>query len=159
MACQRDGGTTVNSMYGIYEMLCHSLREIDNQYQGLRQGMAVFVNSVSTLPASMVKIRLSVMSINISMLTSHLHNEHDGKGVEFVMMTDTVLSVQWAEKELSIEDKKNFKIAGYLTLSLEEIAKVIEHLADRIDSGQSAEAVEWINRYEPFLEFDVKKLL
>ncbi len=149
----------MKSMNGIQEVLHHSLLEINNQCQSLRQDIAEFVHSVSTVPAAMVKIRLSLMSISISMLTSHLHNKHDGKGVEFVMMTDTVLSVQWAEKELSIEDKENYKVAGYLTLSLEEITKLVEHLVDGIDSGQSAEAVEWINRYEPFLEFDFKKLL
>jgi hypothetical protein len=48
--------------------------------------------------------------------------------------------------------------SGYLTLSLEEIAKVIEYLADGIDSGQSAEAVEWINQYEPILSLNDKKV-
>ncbi|GAI98575.1 unnamed protein product, partial [marine sediment metagenome] len=61
------------------------------------------------------------------------------------MMTDTVLSVQWAEKELSIKSKEDLKMGGYLTLSPEEITKIVEHLADRIDSGQSAEAVERAN--------------
>jgi hypothetical protein len=146
-------------MNGIYKMLCHSLREIDNQCQSLRQDLAEFVNSVSTLPVAMVKIRLSVMSINIRMQASRLYNMHDGKGVMFVMMTDTVLSIQWWEKELSIEDKENFKMGGYLTQSLEEIEKVIGHLADGVDSGQSAEAVEWISQYEPFLALEAKKLL
>ncbi len=147
-------------MYGIHEVLRHSLLEINNQCQGLRQDLAAFVNSVSTLPAAMVKVRLSVMSLQISMLTSRLHNMHDEKGVVFVMMTDTVLSVQWAEKEFSIEKaKENLRMAGYLTLSPEEITKVVEHLSDGIDSGQFAEAVEWINQYEPFLALEAKKLL
>lgn len=145
----------MNSMYDIYEMLCHSLRETDNQYQGLRQDLAEFVNSVSTLPAAMVKARLSAMSLQIK--TQILRQEE--KGVVFVMMTDTVLSVQWAEKELSIKDKENLKMGGYLALSPEEIIKIVEHLADRIDSGQPAEAVEWINQYEPFLALEAKKLL
>ena len=145
----------MNSMYDIYKMLCHSLRETDNQCQGLRQDLAEFANNVSTLPAAMVKIRLSVMSLQIK---AHILRQEE-KGVVFVMMTDTVLSVQWAENELTIESKEICKMDRYLTLSLEEIAKVVEHLADGIDSGQWAEAVEWINRYEPFLEFDVKKLL
>jgi hypothetical protein len=149
----------VKPMYGIQEVLRHSLLEINNRCQSLRQDIVAFVNSVSTLPASMVKISLSVMSINIGMQASRLHNRHDGKGGVFVMMTDTVLSVQWAEKELSIEDKENFKMAGYLTLSLEEIATVVKHLAEGVDSGQFAEAVEWINRYEQFLAFNAKKLL
>ena len=75
------------------------------------------------------------------------------------MMSNTVLTIQWIEKELSIKGKGDYKISGYLTLSLEEIAKVFEDLADRIDSGQFAEAVEWTNRYEPSLALEVKKLL
>ena len=145
----------MNSMNGIQEELRRSLLEINNQCQSLRQDIAAFVNSVSTLPAAMVKARLSAMSLQIN--TQILRNEE--KGVVFVMMTDTVLSVQWAEKELSIKDKEDLKIGGYLTLSPEEITKIVEHLADRIDSGQSAEAVEWINQYEPFLALEAKKLL
>ena len=155
MAYQRDGGATVNSMNGIQEVLHHSLLEINNQCQSLRQDIAVFVNSVSTLPAAMVKARLSAMSLQIK--TQILRNEE--KGVVFVMMTDTVLSVQWAERGLSIKDKENLKMGGYLALSPEEITKVIEYLAERIDSGQLAEAVEWINQYEPFLALEAKKLL
>jgi len=145
----------VNSMNGIQEELRRSLLEINNQCQSLRQDIAAFVNSVSTLPAAMVKARLSAMSLQIN--TQILRQEE--KGVVFVMMTDTVLSVQWAEKELSIKDKEDLKMGGYLTLSPEEITKIVEHLADKIDSGQSAEAVEWINRYEPFLALEAKKLL
>ena len=66
-------------------------------------------------------------------------------------MSHTVLSVHWAEKELSIKAKENSKRDVGLTLSLEEITKVVEHLADRIDSGQSAEAVEWITGMKHFL--------
>ena len=150
----------MNSMDDIYRMLCHSLLEIDSQCQGLRQGIAVFVNSVSTSPAAMIKTRLYAMSLQISMQISGLHNSHDEKGIVYVMMTDTVLGVYWADKEFSIEAvKEDLKKKGYLILSLEEIAKVIEHLADRIDSGQPAEAVEWINQYEPFLALEAKKLL
>lgn len=145
----------MNSMNGIQKELRRSLLEINNQCQSLRQDIAAFVNSVSTLPAAMVKARLSAMSLQIK--TQILRQEE--KGVVFVMMTDTVLSVQWAEKELSIKDKEDLKMGGYLTLSPEEITKIVEHLADRIDSGQSAEAVEWINQYEPFLALEAKKLL
>jgi len=142
-------------MNSIQEVLRHSLLEINNQCQSLRQSIAVFVNSVSTLPAAMVKARLSAMSLQIK--TQILR--HEEKGVVFVMMTDTVLSVQWAEKELSIKDKENLKMGGYLTLSAEEIIKIVEHLADGVDSGQFAEAVEWISQYEPFLALEAKKLL
>ena len=145
-------------MCGIHEVFHHSLLEINNQCQSLRQGIAAFVNSVSTLPAAMVKIRLSVMSLQISMQTSCLHNRHDEKGVVYVMMTDTLLSVHWAEKEFSIEAKENLKRDGHLILSQEEIAKVVENLSGKIDSGQCAEAVEWINQYEPFLVLDTTEL-
>lgn len=150
----------MKSMNGIQEVLHHSLLEINNQCQSLRQGIAAFVNSVSTLPAAMIKTRLSAMSLQISMQTSRLHNMHDEKGVVYAMMTDTLLSVYWAGKGFSIEAaKEDLKRQGYLILSLEELAKVVEHLADGIDSGQYAEAVEWINRYEPYLALEAKKLL
>jgi hypothetical protein len=93
------------------------------------------------------------------MQTSSLHNSHEGEGVIFVMMTDMDLSVHWAEKELSVKGKENLKMRGYLILSPEEVVKAIEHLAEKIDSGQLAEAVEWINRYETSLVLDDKKLL
>ncbi|MFC2004824.1 hypothetical protein ACFLUY_01225 [Chloroflexota bacterium] len=141
------------------EVLRRSLLEINNRCQSLRQDIEEFVNSVLTLPAAMIKIRLQTMSIRITMQTSRLHNMHDGKGIVFVIMSNTVLSVQWAENELSIEGKENFKRCGYLTLSLEEISKVVEHLLARIDSEQPIEAVEWINQYEPSLLLNDKKIL
>ncbi len=146
-------------MHSIYEVLHHSLLEINNRCQDLRQDMAVFVNSVSTLPAAMVKVRLSVMSLQTTMQASRLHNSHEEKGVVFVMMSDTGLSVHWSEKELSLKGKENLKMRGYLILSLEEIVKMIDHLSDGIDSGQCAQAVEWINRYETSLVLDDRKLL
>lgn len=146
-------------MNGIHDVLRNSLLEINNRCQSLRQDIAAFVNIVSTEPAAMVKIRLSVMSIQITMQASGVHNSHDWKGVVFVMMTDTDLSVHWAEKELSVKSKENLKMRGYLILSPEEIVKMIDHLSDGIDSGRCAEAVEWINQYEPFLALEAKKLL
>ena len=138
-------------MNGIHEVLRNSLLEINNRCQSLRQDIAAFVNIVSTEPAAMVKIRLSVMSIQITMQASGVHNSHEGKGIVFAMVSDTDLNVHWAEKELSIKSKENLKMRGYLILSPEEIVKMIDHLSDGIDSGQCAEAVEWINRYEASL--------
>ena len=149
----------MKSMNGIQEVLRRSLLDINNQCQGLRQDITEFVNNVLTSPAAMVKIRLSVISIQITMQASNLYNSHDMEGIVFAMLSDTDLSVHWSEKKLSIKGKENLKMRGYLILSLEEIAKVIEHLANRIDSGQLAEAVEWINQYEPFLALEAKKLL
>ena len=111
-------------MNGIHEVLHHSLREINNQCRSLRQDLAEFVNIASTSPAAMVKTRLYAMSLQIK--TQILRQEE--KGAVFVMMTDTVLSVQWAEKELSIKDKENLKMAGYLTLSPEEIIKIVNKI-------------------------------
>jgi len=122
--------------------------------------MAEFVEGVSTLPAAMIKIRLYTMSLQISMQTSRLHNMHDEEGIVYAMMTDMILSVYWAKKEFSIEAaKEDLKRQGYLILSLEEFAKVVEELADGIDSGHPAEAVEWIKQYEPFLALEAKRLL
>ena len=138
-------------MNGIQEELRHSLLEINNQCQSLRQNIAEFVNNVSTLPAEMVKKRLYTISIRIKMQTSQLHNSHDGKGVVFFMMEDTLLGIHWAENELSIKTQEDLKRKGYRILSPGEVVKMVEHLADGIDSGQFAEAVEWINQYEPSL--------
>jgi len=148
----------VKPMYDIHEVLRHSLLEINNRCHSLRQDIAAFVNIVSTLPAEMVKVRLSAMVSQIMMQTSRLHNRQNEKGVVFVMMSHMVLSVHWTEKEFSIEAKEDFKRRGYLIISPEGIAKVVEHLSDGIDSGQYAEAVEWINRYEPSLVLDATKL-
>ncbi len=149
----------MNSMNGINEVLRHNLLEINNQCQSLRQDIAEFVNIMSTLPAEMVKTRLSAMSILIEMQTSRLHDRHGEEGVVYFMMTDTLLSAQWAGKEFSIEKaKETLGREGYRILSPEEIVKMVEQLLDKVDSGQFAEAVEWINQYEPFLAFDAKKL-
>ena len=149
----------MSSMNGMQEELRRSLLEINNQCQDLRKDIAVFVNNVSTLPAAKIKIRLSVMRLQITEQTSKLHITHDWKGVVYAMMTDTLLNFYWAEKEFPIEVKEDLKRKGYLVLSTEEIVKMIDHLSDGIDSGQSAEAVEWINRYETSLALKTKKLL
>ena len=144
-------------MYGIHEVLRHSLLEINNRCQSLWQDMTKFVHDVSTVPAAMVKIRLSRMSLRITMQTSRLYYRHEGKGVVLVIMTDTELSVHWVEKEFSIEAKEDLKRKGFPLLSPEEILKMIELLSDGVDSEQCAEAVEWINQYEPSLVLDVQE--
>ncbi len=141
----------MNSKNSIQEVLYHSLMEINNQCQSLRQDIAEFVNSVSTLPAVMIKTRLSAMSIRIKTQASQLLYSHDWKGIVYVMMSDTLLGIYWAENEFPIENKEDLKRKGYWILSPEEIVKMVEQLLDKVDSGQCAEAVEWINRHETSL--------
>jgi len=138
----------------MYQVLHHDLLEINRQCEGLRQDIVEFVTIVSTLPAQMVKLRLTVMTYNIVIQVRNLLKQHHGNGYVFVMMNDTGLGIYWVEKEYSAEDKENFKRHGYLITSPEAMGKVAEQLSEKVDSGELAEAVDWLKRYEPFLRND-----
>ena len=135
----------------IHEVLQHDLLEIKKQCQTLRQEIAEFANILLTSPAEMLKLRLEAMLLQIMIQAHNLSEQHHGKGYVFVMMSDGGLVIRWAEKEYSAEDKEDFKSRGYHIVSPETVAKATEVLSEKVNSGQLAEAVGWINRYEPFL--------
>lgn len=79
----------------------------------------------------------------------YIIKKHNGKGYVCIMQSNILLGVHWAEKELPSEHKDNFRKRGRLILSPEEITELTNKLAEKVDSGQFAQAVDWINRYEP----------
>ena len=144
---------------GIHELLQHDLLEISKRCQTLRQDIAYFANIVSILPAEMVKVRLYSMACQIMIQAQNLSEQHHGNGCVFIVMDNMAFVTYWAEEEYSAEDKEDFKRRGYHIVSPETIAEVAEVLSEKVDFGQLAEAVGWINRYEPFLLLNDKKLL
>ncbi len=133
----------------ICEVLRHNLLEISSQCENLRQSIEDFATTVLTSPATMVKIRLGVITVQILRRVCSLLIEHNGKGYVFLMKSDALLSVRWAEKEFPLKDKDGFRKRGHLILSPKEITELTNKLAEKVDSGQFAQAVDWINRYEP----------
>ena len=133
----------------ICEVLRHNLLEISSQCENLRQSIEEFAATVSTYPATMVKVRLRLITVQILHRVCSLLIEHNGKGYVFLMKSDALLSVRWAEKEFPPESKDDFRKRGSLILSPEEITELTNKLAEKVDSGQFAQAVDWINRYEP----------
>ena len=97
----------------------------------------------------MVKKRLLAIDAQISFRLCSLLIEHDGKGHVYITKSDILLGVHWAEKEYSPEDKDYFRKRGRLILSPKEIIELTNKLSEKVDSGQFAQAVDWINRYEP----------
>lgn len=133
----------------ICEVLRHNLLEIGSQCENLRQSIEEFAATVSTYPATMVKIRLGLITVQILLRVCSLLVEHNGKGYVFLMKSNILLGVHWAEKEFPPESKDDFRKRGSLILSPEEIADLTNKLAEKVDSGQFAQAVAWIRRYEP----------
>jgi len=139
-------------MHGIHEVLQHDLLEISKRCQTLQQEITEFANIVSKLPAAMVRLRLKTMARQIMIQAMNLSEQHHGDGYVFVMIGHRVLGIHWAKKEYSAKTKEDLRRQGYLITSAETMEKVAEELSEKVDSGELAEAVDWINRYEPFLE-------
>jgi len=144
----------VKKLDDICEVLRHNLLEIRSQCENLVQSIEEFAATVSTYPATMVKVRLGLITVQILGRACSLLIEHNGKGCVFLMKSDALLSVRWAEKEFPPESKDNFRKRGSLILSPEEIADLTNKLAEKVNSGQFAQAVDWINRYEPSVTND-----
>ncbi len=66
----------------------------------------------------------------------------------YIMKGDIRLEVCWAGKEFSPEGKEAWRNLGRLILSPEELTELTNQLLEKVDSGQLAEAIDWINRYE-----------
>jgi hypothetical protein len=139
----------VKKLDDICEVLRHNLLEISSQCENLRQSIEEFAATVSTYPATMVKVRLGLMNIQVLARVYSLLKEHNRKGYVFLMKSNILLGVHWAEKEFSLNAKDGFRKRGSLILSPEEITELTNKLAEKVDSGQFAQAVDWINRYEP----------
>lgn len=133
----------------ICEVLHNSLLDINSQCENLKQSIQEFGTTVSFLPVIMIRKRLLLINIQICIRFCSLTAEHGGKGYVFVIKSDILLGVYWVEKEFSPEDKNDFSKRGELILSMKEISDLINKLSEQVDSGQFAEAVDWINRYEP----------
>jgi len=139
----------VKKLDDIYEVLRHNLLEISSQCENLRQSIEEFAATVSTYSATMVKVRLRLITVQILHRVCSLLMDHNKKGVVVVMMSHMALSVHWAEKEFPLESKDDLRKRCYLILSPKEITELTNKLAEKVDSGQFAQAVDWINRYEP----------
>lgn len=135
----------------IHNVLRDDLLGISKQCESLRKDIAQFVSIVSTLPAEMVKLRLTTMTYHIMTEAQKLSKQHHGKGYVFIMISNIAFGIHWAEKEYSAEDKEDFRRRGYLIVSPEAMAKAAEQLSEKVDSGQLTEAVIWLNRYELFI--------
>lgn len=138
----------------IHNVLRDDLLGISKQCESLRKDIAQFVSIVSTLPAEMVKLRLMTMTLHIMTQAQNLSKQHPGMGYVFIMAGKVSFGIYWVEKEYSAEDKEDFRRRGYLIVSPEAMAEVAKQLSERVDSGQLTEAVNWLNRYEPFLKND-----
>ena len=138
----------------VYEVLHQVLLETNRQWEAMRHDMNEFISIVSKLPAEMVKLRLTAMTFHILTRARSLRKQHNDRGYVFIMMSNIIIGIYWAENEYSAEDKEHFRRRGYLIISPEAMGTVIERFIDQVDSGQLAEAVDWVNRYEPFLRKD-----
>jgi len=139
----------VKKLDDIYEVLRHNLLEISSQCENLRQSIEEFAATVSTYPATMVKVRLRLITVQILHRVCSLLIEHNGKGYVCITQSNILLGVHWVEEEFPPEYKDDFRKRGHLILSPEEITELTNKLAEKVDSGQFAQAVDWINRYEP----------
>jgi len=139
------------------EALHQTLLEAAKQCESMHHDIDEFISLVSTLPLGMVKLRLTAMTYQIMMQALHLRKQHDDKGTVFIMMSGGVLSVRWAEQEYTAEGKNRLESRGLLIVSPEEIFMLTKQLGEKVDAGQLAEAVDWINRYEPSLTYNAKQ--
>ena len=130
-------------------ILSNRLMKIKSHSDYLVNIMEECAHTMSFLPAFMVKQRLVSIGEEILNCSSSLLAEHNGKGWVFVIMSDSLLVVHWIESEYSPNVKEYFKKRNLNTFTLSEIMELIAQLSNKVDSGQFAEAVDWVNRYEP----------
>lgn len=133
----------------VCEIFRGKLLEMNSQSKHLEKNIEEFADTVLFLPAIMVKKRLLLIGEQILLRSSSLMAEHSGKGWVFVIKSNILLRVYWEQNEYSPKVKDNFKKRGLVILTPVELMELIAKLSKKVDSGQFAEAVDWLNRYEP----------
>ena len=137
----------------IFDEACQVLRrqllEINSQSEELEKRIEGFADTVLILPSIMVKRRLLLIGEQILLRSGSLMAEHNGGGWVFVTKSDILLGVYWEQNEFPQKVKDHFKKRGFVILTPAEIMASIGKLCGKVDSGQFAEAVDWVNRYEP----------
>lgn len=107
-----------------------------------------FTLIVSALPATIVKLRLTVIQGLIISGERALRLQHGDKGFVFVMAGQCLLSVRWSELDYLAGQKESLGSSGSLFIAPEVVVHRVEELVSQVDSGELVPAVDWLSRYE-----------
>lgn len=148
----------MNSLGDACQVLHQELSAARAQCEAIRYELNYFAAYASNSPLAIVKIRLTLITLQIMTWTASLYAHHGGKGHVFVMVSANVLGVYWVEEEYSAEVKNRFKDRGWLIVSPEEVELEVDQFINQVESGQWADAVHWLNQYGSSLISEATKL-
>lgn len=84
----------------------------------------------------------------ISRSEESLYLQHDGIGyVFFFIGINGEMTMHWVGRKDIVDDKYRFRNEGWTVVSISEVLDIIDGLLEKLDLGNLAEAITWINKY------------
>jgi len=96
------------------------------------------------------QLKLVLMGIvnKIQHSEESLYLQHDRIGYVFLFMgLNGEMTMHWVGREDIVADRYRFRNKGWTVVSVNEVLVTISGLLEKLDSGNLAEAITWINSY------------
>ncbi len=121
------------------------LNEVSNQCESLA-GSIDHIEERLDDAAKSLKARLVAIADDLVRSEKTLYQQHGGAGYVCLLMgANEGLNMHWVNGKETVSDRH--VVRGRTVVSTQEVADTIADLAAKVDSGEAAEAVRWINAY------------
>lgn len=137
--------TSLDDMIEIHRQL---LAEAAEACRSLPVEIEKYVNTVSSLPRAMVKLKLIVVQGLIKAYENALRVKHESKGYIFIQAGHNMLNICWYKLDLLGGKTEKPSSGESVFFTVEVVLKKIEKLISQVDSGELIPAIKWLDRYE-----------
>ena len=133
----------VNACSGLEQMLQDVSSECRSFSLELKK-----LNQCTSEAAEQLKLVLTGIVSEIKRLEKSLYLQHGGIGYVFLFMgINDGMTMHWVARKDIVADKYRFRNEGWTVVSVREVLNIIVELLEKLDSGNLAEAIRWINNY------------
>ena len=106
------------------------------------------LNQCTSEAAEQLKLVLTGIVSEIKRLEKSLYLQHGGIGYVFLFTgINGEMAMHWVGSKDIVADKYRFRNEGWTVVSISEVLNIIDGLLEKLDLGNLAEAITWINNY------------
>ena len=123
------------------------LHDVSNECRSFSLELRKF-NQRTSEGAEQLKLVLAGIVNEIKRSEKSLYLQHGGIGYVFLITgIDSGMMMYWMESKDIVADKHVFDDKGRTIVSISEVLNTIAGLLEKLDLGNLAEAITWINNY------------
>ena len=127
-----------------FEQLLH---DVSNECRSFSLELKRF-NQCTSESAKQLKLVLMGIVNEIKRLEKSLYLQHGGIGYVFLITgINSEMTMHWVRRKDIVADKYVFHDKGRTVVSISEVLNIIARLLEKLDLGNLAEAIAWINNY------------